>query len=99
MSLRRGLNEILQMSAQEEVTQVDELAVVLILDVDDTPSVLATTDLLAIDNDVLLGSYNSEGNKALLQLASNQSWTELENAQTLIFPLRARSSSSNSSLS
>jgi hypothetical protein len=57
------------MSAQEEVAQVDEFAVLLILDVDDAPAVLTTANLLAVDNDVLLGADNSEGNQALLPLA------------------------------
>lgn len=70
VSLRRRLNEILEVSPQEEVTQVDELAVLLILDVDHTPSVLATSDLLAVDNDVLLGADNGERDQALLLLVS-----------------------------
>lgn len=53
------------MRAEEEVPQVDELAVVLILDVDNAPPVLTTADLLAIDNDGLLGADNSEGDQAL----------------------------------
>ena len=53
------------MCPQQEVTQVDEFAVVLILDVDDAPSVLAAADLLAVDDDVLLGANDSEGNEAL----------------------------------
>jgi hypothetical protein len=66
MSLRGRLDEVLEMCAEEEVAEVDEFAVVLVLDVDHTPSVLATTNLLAIDNDVLLRSDNGEGNVALL---------------------------------
>jgi hypothetical protein len=37
--------------AGEEVSKGDKLAVALILDVDDTPSVLTTADLLAADQD------------------------------------------------
>lgn len=51
VDLRGGLDEILKMSSEEEVSEVDEFAVSLILDVDDTPSVLSTADLLAVDND------------------------------------------------
>lgn len=65
MDLGRGLDQILQMGAEEEVSQVDEFAVVFVLDVDDAPSVLAATDLLAVNNDGLFGTDNSEGDKAL----------------------------------
>lgn len=51
MDLRGGLNEILEVRPEKEIPEVDEFAVVLILDVDDTPPVLAATDLLAVDND------------------------------------------------
>jgi hypothetical protein len=68
VSLRRRLNELLQMGAQEEVAQVDEFAVLLILDVDDPPAVLTAANLLAVDNDVLLRADNSEGNEALFSL-------------------------------
>lgn len=65
VDLRRGLDEILQVSSQEEVSEVDEFAVVLVLDVDDTPAVLAAAHLLAIDNNRLLGADNCERHKAL----------------------------------
>jgi hypothetical protein len=35
------------MGAGEEVSEVDEFAVILILNIDNSPSVLASTDLLA----------------------------------------------------
>lgn len=63
--LRCGLNEILKVGSEEEVSEVDKFAVVLIFDIDNTPAVLATTNLLAIDNNGLLGSNNSEGDKVL----------------------------------
>lgn len=66
VGLRCGLNEILQVSAEKEVSEVDEFAVLLILHVDHAPAVLAPADLLAIDNDVLLGPNDGKGNKALL---------------------------------
>lgn len=65
VSLGCGLDEVLQVGPEQEVPQVDELAVVLVLDVDNAPSVLATTDLLAVDDDVLLGADDSEGNEVL----------------------------------
>ena len=61
VDLARGLNEILQMGAGEEVAEVDELAMGLILDVDDAPSVGTTTDSSAINGDVLLASDHGKG--------------------------------------
>src|SRR3569833_2396648 len=65
MDLRRGLDQILEVSPEKEVPQVDEFAVVLVLDVDDAPSVLPGRDLLAVDNDGLLGADDSERNQRL----------------------------------
>lgn len=65
MDLGGGLDKILEVGSEEEVAQVDEFAVSLILDVDDTPSVLSAANLLAVDNDRLLGSDDSEGDEAL----------------------------------
>ena len=66
MDLGSGLDEVLQMRPEEEVSEIDEFAVVLVLHVDHTPSVLASPDLLAIDNDGLLGTDHSEGYKGLV---------------------------------
>jgi hypothetical protein len=60
VDLRRSLDQVLQVSAGEEVAKVHKFTVVLILDIDDTPAVLATTDLLASDDDRLLRTDNSE---------------------------------------
>lgn len=65
VDLGRCLDEILEVSAQQEVPQVDELAVVLVLDVDDAPAVLAAADLLAVNDDRVLGADDSEGNHVL----------------------------------
>lgn len=65
VDLGGGLDKILEVGSEEEVAQVDEFAVSLILDVDDTPSVLSAANLLAVDNDRLLGSDDSEGDEAL----------------------------------
>jgi hypothetical protein len=51
VDLRCGFDQILEVGAGEEVSEVDEFAVVLVLNVDDTPSVLAATDLLASNDD------------------------------------------------
>ena len=69
VDLRRRLDEVLEVRAEEEVAEVDEFAVVLILDVDNTPPVLAPADLLAIDNDGLLGADDSEGDQTLLRVS------------------------------
>ena len=51
MDLRCGFDQILEMGPGEEVSEVDEFAVVLILNVDDTPPVLAPSNLLAPNHD------------------------------------------------
>lgn len=65
VDLAGGFDQVLQMGAGQEVSQVDELAVVLVFDVNDTPAVLSTADLLATDNDVLLATDDSERNDVL----------------------------------
>ena len=47
VDLACGFDEVLKVGTCEEVTQVDELAVPLILDVDGTPAVLAGGDVAA----------------------------------------------------
>jgi hypothetical protein len=39
------------MGASKEISEVDEFAMVLVLNIDDSPSVLTTTNLLATDDD------------------------------------------------
>jgi hypothetical protein len=51
MNLRCGFDQILEVGTGEEVSEVDKFAMVLVLNVDDTPSVLSPTDLLASNND------------------------------------------------
>ena len=68
VDLRRGLDEILEVSPEQEVPEVDKLAVVLILDIDDAPPVMAAADLLAVDDDRLLGSDDGKGNEVLMML-------------------------------
>jgi hypothetical protein len=51
VDLRCGFDQILKVGTGEEVSEVDEFAVVLILNVDDTPSVLAPPNLLASNHD------------------------------------------------
>jgi hypothetical protein len=65
VDLRCRLDQVLEVGTEQKVSQVDEFAVVLILDVDDTPPVLASADLLAIDNDGLFRANNSKGDQIL----------------------------------
>ena len=65
VNLAGGLNEILEVGASQEIAQVYKLAVVLVLNVDDTPAVLAATNLLAVDDNGLLTTDNREGDDVL----------------------------------
>lgn len=65
VDLGSRLDQILEVGSKQEVSQVNKFTVGLILHVDDTPSVLTSTNLLAIDNDVLLRTNNGEGYEAL----------------------------------
>lgn len=85
VDLRCGLDEILEMGAEKEVAEVDEFAMVLVLDVDDAPAVLATPNLLAVDDDGLLRSNDGEGDEALYTHSQNavphvqfQTWNRVE---------------------
>lgn len=49
----------------QEVPQVVELAMLLILDVDDAPSVLATANRSTIDNDISFRANDSEWDHVL----------------------------------
>ena len=73
VDLAGGLNQVLEVGAGQEVTEVDKFTVVLVLNVDNTPAVLATANLLAVDNDGLLTTDNGERNDVLPQVntASN----------------------------
>ena len=51
VDLRRGLDEILEVRSEEEVSQVDKFAVGFVLNIDNTPPVLAATNLLAVHDD------------------------------------------------
>lgn len=65
MDLASRFNQVLQVSASQEVPQVDEFAVVLIFDVDNTPAILSAANLLAVDDNVFLATDNSERNDVL----------------------------------
>jgi hypothetical protein len=70
MDLRGGLDKVLEVRSEKEVSEVDKFAVSLILNVDNSPSVLAASDLLTIDDNRLLGTDNSERNKVLLRIST-----------------------------
>jgi hypothetical protein len=65
VDLAGGLDQVLEVGTGQEVAEVDKFTVVLVLDVDDTPAVLAATNLLAVDNDGLLTTNNGERNDVL----------------------------------
>jgi len=65
VDLRGGLDEVLKVCAGEEVSQVDELAVVLVLNVDHAPSILTSSNLLAVHDDRLLRTDHREGDDIL----------------------------------
>lgn len=65
VDLAGSFDEVLEVGTGEEVSQIDEFAVVLVLDVDHTPAVLTTTDLLSVDNNGLLATNDSEGDNIL----------------------------------
>lgn len=65
VDLRGRLDEILEVGSQKEVSEVDEFTVVLVLNVNDTPAVLATANLLTIDNDGLFRADDSEWDETL----------------------------------
>ena len=52
----------------KEIPQVDELAVILILDVDDAPFVLASAYLLTVDDHISLRTHNGERNHVLFRV-------------------------------
>lgn len=65
MDLRGCLDEVLQVGASEEVSERYKFAMALILDINDAPSVLTASDLLAPNEYRPLRSNYSEWNDAL----------------------------------
>lgn len=65
VDLRCCFDQILEVGTGKEVSEVDEFAVVLVLNIDDSPSVLTSPDLLASHDDRLFRSDNSEGDNVL----------------------------------
>ena len=50
----------------QEVAQVDELAVPLVFDIDDTPAIFTSSNCLTINDHVALGPDNGEWNHVLI---------------------------------
>lgn len=65
VNLGGGFDEVLEVSPQQEIAQVNKFAVVGIFNVHNTPSVLAATNRLAIDDDIVFRSNDGEGNDLL----------------------------------
>ena len=65
MNLGRGFDEILEMSPSEEVAERDEFAVVFVLNVDHTPSVLAASNRSPSDDNRVLGSDHRKRDEVL----------------------------------
>lgn len=69
VDLASGLDQVLQVGLGEEVAQVDELAVVLIFDVDHAPLVLSATDGATVDVNSLVATDDGEGNEVLVSVS------------------------------
>jgi hypothetical protein len=65
VDLAGGFDQVLQVGTGEEVAEGDEFAVVLVFDVDDAPAVLASANLLSVDNDGPLAADDGEGDDIL----------------------------------
>lgn len=65
MSLAGGFNQILEMGTGQEVSEVDEFAVILILHIDDAPSILATADLLATNDNGFFRAHDGKWDNVL----------------------------------
>lgn len=65
VDLGSGLDQVLEMGASEKVSEVDEFAVLLVLDVDGSPAVLAAANSLAVNVDVALAADDCEWDDGL----------------------------------
>ena len=99
MNLACRFNQILKVCTREEVTEIDEFAVVFIFNVNHSPAVLATPDLLAIHDDGFFASNDGKWDNILDSVSHKSGFLVLTWIVTLICALTARSSSSSSSLS
>ena len=67
MNLAGGFDKVLEVSASKEVPQIDKLAMGFIFDIDNAPTILATTDLPPINYNVLFTADDSKWNDILLK--------------------------------
>lgn len=65
VDLAGGFDEVLEVGASEEVSEIDKFTVVLVLHVDHAPPVLTAADLLAVDDDRSLAADNGKRNDIL----------------------------------
>lgn len=69
MDMSGSFNKILQVGSSQKVTQVNKFAVMLVLDIDDTPTSLSATHSLAIHDHVSFRANNSKRDELLLSLS------------------------------
>lgn len=60
MNLACRFNQILKVCTREEVTEIDEFAVIFVFNVYHSPAVLASPDLLAIHDDGFFASHDGK---------------------------------------
>ena len=77
-------NQVLKVCACEEVTEIDEFAVVFVLNVDHSPAVLAAPDLLAIDDDGFFASNDGKRDDILNSISPGTGLSSWEWVVTLI---------------
>jgi hypothetical protein len=65
VDLGGGFDQILEVRAGEEVSQMDEFAVVFVFNVDDTEFVCTGADYLTFDVEGLFGANDGEWNSVL----------------------------------
>ena len=72
VGLSGSLNEILQMRLGEEAAQVDKFAMRFVVDIDDTPAILARSALAAVDEHCLLRTHDGKGDETLEKRKNHQ---------------------------
>lgn len=72
MSLASRFNQILEMGAGQEVPKVNKFAVILVFHVDHAPSILATANLLATNDNGFFRAHNCEWDYVLSVLDATE---------------------------
>lgn len=65
MDLRGSVDQILKVGASEEIAEIDELAMLLVFNIDCSPAVLTSAHSLAVYVDVALTSNDCEWDDGL----------------------------------